>query len=266
MVRDDFQLRQRLTAILEAAGIENAALEAQWIAEDHPDAAEAEAIAHRRAQHEPLQYLLNYWEFYGLPFKVGEGVLSPRQDTETLVDAVLSRISGKTGLHAVDLCTGSGCIALALKSQRNDLHVTGIELSDDALRYALENAKLLGLDADLRKGDVLDPQTAAQFHDLDLIVCNPPYLTAEDMQHLQPEVAHEPAAALFGGEDGLDYYRNITKLWKDALRIGGILCYEAGMGQAQDVAAIMRNQGFEEIGIIPDAAGIERVILGYKKF
>ena len=265
MVRDNFALRQRLTAILEAAGIENAALEAQWIAEDHPDTADAEAVAHRRAQHEPLQYLLNYWEFYGLPFQVGEGVLSPRQDTETLVDAVLSRISGRMGLCAADLCTGSGCIALALKSQRNDLQITGIELSDDALRYAQENAARLGLDVRMQKGDVLDAQTAAQFHDLDLIVCNPPYLTAEDMQHLQPEVAHEPAAALFGGEDGLNYYRQITALWKDALRSGGMLCYEAGMGQAEDVAAIMRGHGFAEIGIIPDPAGIGRVILGYKK-
>ena len=265
MMNGDRALRQHLTDILTAAGIENAALEAQWIAEDYPNAAEAEALARRRAQHEPLQYLLRQWEFYGLPFKVGKGVLSPRQDTEVLVEAVLDRIKNRHGLRVMDLCCGSGCIALALKSQRNDLRVCGLERSDDALPYALENARCLHLEADFRKGDVLDRETAAQYHDIDIIVCNPPYLTAEDMQHLQAEVRYEPESALFGGEDGLRYYRGITGIWKDALRPDGMLCYEIGIYQGRDVACIMQAHGFSDIEIIPDFGGIERVVLGYLK-
>ena len=251
-----------ITEMLERAGIENAAQEARWILEDYPDAQTAEQIAQRRAAHEPLQYLLKAWEFYGLPMKVGEGVLAPRQDTETLVETVLARLRGQTAPQILDLCTGSGCIALALRHELPGSKVTGMELSHAAFAYAKENAAALGLDITLIQGDVLDASSAAQFRDLDAIVCNPPYLTAEDMTHLQPEVAFEPETALFGGADGLHYYREITRIWRKTLKPGGLLAYEIGIGQASDVAEILRQNGFAEIEAVKDYCGIERVITG----
>ena len=257
-------LRKELTDILEAGGIEDAALEAQWIAEDIPDAEKAREIARRRAQHEPLQYLLGTWEFYGLTLRVGKGVLIPRADTETLVDAVLSRLPQTPKPEIADLCTGSGCIALALKSQRRDAEIIGIEKSHDAMQYAVINEMQLSLGVQFFHGDVTDPAVYGLFRGLDAVVSNPPYLTAEDMRHLQPEVTYEPETALAGGEDGLCFYRIITEKWKGALKPGGLLAYEAGIGQADAVAEILRANGFTGIEQIADLNGIARVILGFK--
>ena len=136
MKQTDTALLRELTEILRAGGIEDAGLEAQWICGDMPDAERARETAKRRAAHEPLQYLLGTWEFYGLPMQVGPGVLIPRADTETLVDAVLERQQHLPQTPAAaDLCTGSGCIALALKSRLPQLTVTGIDKSETALGY-----------------------------------------------------------------------------------------------------------------------------------
>lgn len=260
----DAALHRELTETLHSGGIEDAELEAKWILEDIPDAERAREIARRRTQHEPLQYLLGTWEFYGLPLLVGEGVLIPRADTETLVDAVLQRTAHIQSPQIVDLCTGTGCIALALKSQRPDADVTGIDISRKALSYAEPNALRLHLDVRFRCGDVTDPAVCGQFRGLDVITCNPPYLTAEDMAHLQPEVTHEPSLALAGGADGLDFYRVLTRLWRDSLRAGGLLAYEIGCTQAKAVAAILSENGFTGIGTVRDLNGMDRVVLGYQ--
>ena len=266
MKQFDPGLHRELTALLHGGGIEDAALEAKWILEDAATAEDARRIAQRRAEHEPLQYLLGKWEFYGLPFYVGEGVLIPRADTETLVDAVLSALNGSRGKQILDLCTGSGCIALALAAHLPECRIAGLENSPDALRYAVRNQAALGLqNAQMLAADVLAPETAAQYHSLAAVVSNPPYLTAEDMLHLQQEVTFEPSAALDGGNDGLHFYREITRLWGDALAEDGLLAYEVGIHQAKDVAAILSRSGFGSIACIRDAGGIERVVLGRKR-
>ena len=266
MKRFDPDLHRQLTGILAGGGIDDPALEAKWILEDAASEADAARIAQRRAKHEPLQYLLGKWEFYGLPFYVGAGVLIPRPDTETLVDAVLSRIPDRSGQQILDLCTGSGCIALSLAAHLPQSRITGLEMSPAALQYARRSQEALGLNnAELHEADVLLPETAARYRALTAVVSNPPYLTAEDMLHLQQEVRYEPAAALDGGADGLHFYREITRLWHGTLCAGGLLAFEVGIHQAADVAAILSQNGFGCIECIRDFGGIERVVLGRKE-
>lgn len=262
MVIDPVLLRE-LTKILQTGGIENAAMEAKWILEDMPDAETARNVAKRRMEHYPLQYLLGGWEFYGLHFHVGEGVLIPRPETEILVDTVLQYGHLPQPATIVDLCTGSGCIALALQSQRKNDHLYGIEKSETALAYAKKNAAYHNMAVDFRLADVLDPQIAADYVNVDVIVSNPPYLTEEDMQQLQKEVCYEPQMALAGGADGLLFYRQMTALWKHSLKKGGMLAFEVGIDQAEAVMEIMRGHGFVNIGTVLDLCGIQRVVYGY---
>ena len=264
MNRIEPALLRELTGILQAGAVEDAALEAKWILEDAPSADAARQIAMRRAKHEPLQYLLGQWEFYGLRFAVGAGVLIPRADTETLVDAALERLRKISAPRIADLCTGTGCIAAALKSQRQDAQVCGVEISEQARTYAERNMQALRLDVQILAGDVLDEQLAASMQALDCIVSNPPYLTADDMQHLQTEVTFEPALALDGGADGLHFYRNITRIWKNTLKTGGLLAFEAGIGQADPISEILAENGLTGIETVRDLNGIERVVLGYR--
>ena len=215
----------------------------------------------------PLQYILGEWEFYGLPMKVGEGVLIPRPDTETIIDTILEKYSERTknAPQIADLCSGSGCIAITLKKYIPNSSVTAIEYSDDAIEYLRENAQLNGADIKIVKGDVLDERTARCFEKLDILVSNPPYLTGEEMDTLQTEVSFEPELALRGGDDGLDYYRKITPLWRNSIKSGGIILYEIGMGQENDVTAILQENGFENILYSRDTAGIIRIVSAEKK-
>lgn len=260
----DPKLRDELCAILRAGQIEDAALEARWILEDAADELHAVSIAKRRAKHEPLQYLLGAWEFYGLRIEVGEGVLIPRADTETLVETAVSFLRQNPAPRVIDLCTGSGCAALAVRSCIGNAEVTGIDISEAALSYARRNGAALFPDVQFLCADVTAPETAAQFSEIDCILCNPPYLTAEDMANLQTEVTYEPALALSGGKDGLDFYRSITALWRDTLKKGGMLAYEAGISQHDAVADILRENGFADIRITPDYNGVMRVISGIR--
>ncbi|MCR5304891.1 MAG: peptide chain release factor N(5)-glutamine methyltransferase [Oscillospiraceae bacterium] len=261
----DPALLRELNRILRSGGIEDAELEAKWIYDDAASAEEATALAERRAKHEPLQYLLGTWEFYGLPMRVGKGVLIPRPDTETLVDAVRARLKDAPSQRVADLCTGSGCIALALALHMEKTVFLGLDSSAAALSYARQNLRL-NESGNVRFycANVLDTETPAQFSGLTAIVCNPPYLTAKDMASLQTEVTYEPAEALAGGEDGLDYYRAITRLWKPSLLPGGLLAYEVGIYQAKAVAAILAENGFERIETVPDLNEVPRVVLGYR--
>ena len=214
----------------------------------------------------PLQYILGEWEFWGLPVKVGEGVLIPRPDTETLIEDVLE-IVGKTGMKSpkiADLCSGSGCIALALKSEIPAAEVYAVELSEKALIYLEQNVKLNKSDIKIVKGDVLSPATAQMLTELDIIASNPPYLTAQDMDELQIEVQKEPETALFGGDDGLDFYRAMTPLWRKSLKNGGYLCYEFGVGQEKDIEKIMRENRFTDIKFSRDGGSIIRTVTARK--
>ncbi len=263
MKQMDPALLRELIAVLQSGGIEDAELEAKWILEDAASEAHARDIAAHRAKHEPLQYLLGKWEFYGLTMFVGEGVLIPRADTETLVDAVLSRVRDQNGQQVADLCTGSGCIALALAQNMPQTQFTGIDISEQALAYALKNKAYHNMqNAAFLRADVLSAETAAQYQSLAAIVCNPPYLTAADMQQLQTEVRYEPETALYGDTDGLHFYREITRLWKGSLCAGGLLAYEIGCTQGKAVAAILAENGFTGIEVLRDLNGMERVVLG----
>lgn len=257
-------LFEQVRGILRQGGIEDAALEAKFLLEDIKDPQEALTAAKRRAAREPLQYLLGTWEFYGLTLAIGEGVLIPRQDTETLADCAIAYAKDEDAPKILDLCAGSGCIALALQKHLPRAEITGIEKSGAAAAYAVRNAEKLGLPVKFLTGDVLEERTAAGFRDISLIVCNPPYLSAEDMKHLQPEVAHEPEMALFGGEDGLFFYRKITPLWADTLRSGGCLMFEIGCTQGGAVREILSRNGFGSIQTRKDLGGHDRVVFAIK--
>ncbi|MBP5378188.1 MAG: peptide chain release factor N(5)-glutamine methyltransferase [Ruminococcus sp.] len=224
------------------------------------------SLAQRRSEGYPLQYLLGQWEFWGCNFKIGEGVLIPRPDTETLVEQVLDicRREKMTTPKIADLCSGSGCIAVALKKELPHADIFAVELSDKALPYLRQNTELNGCDIHIIQGDVLDSSIAQQLTELDILVSNPPYLTALDMSELQTEVRHEPAAALFGGEDGLDFYRAMTKLWKSSIKSGGFIAYEFGMGQHEDVKAILEENGFTDVELRRDGGGIIRTVAAVK--
>lgn len=224
------------------------------------------SMTKRRCEGFPLQYILGEWEFFGYPFKVGEGTLIPRPDTETLVEQVLEicRDSGMTSPKIADLCSGTGCIAVTLKKELPGAEVFAVELSDEALLYLRENTGRNGADIHIIHADVLDNKTARSFSELDIIVSNPPYLTREDMLTLQTEVSYEPEMALFGGADGLDFYRKITRIWRDSLKTGGFLAYEFGLDQHEAVSRILKENGFTNIKLSRDTAGIIRTAAAQK--
>ena len=272
-----------MTAELSKAGVEDAAFDAGCLLLEvlnapgrvltpellsrtllQDEEARLNALCARRSAGEPLQYLLGEWEFYGLPIQVGKGVLIPRPDTETLVEAALMALRGKVNPQIADLCSGSGCVAIALKKSLPGATVFAVEASDQAMPYLRQNAAQNAAKLTILQGDVLLKSTAARFAALDCIVCNPPYLTAADLSHLQREVAFEPTLALAGGEDGLRFYRSMPALWWDALASGGTLAFEIGAGQEEDVLGFLRAAGYEHTGLTPDLAGIIRVVTGRK--
>ena len=226
------------------------------------------SLAKRRSEGYPLQYLLGQWEFWGCNFKVGEGVLIPRPDTETLVEQILDicRREKLTAPKIADLCSGSGCIAVALKKELPEAEVYAVELSEKALYYLRQNTELNGCgDIKIIGGDVLRSETARQITGLDILVSNPPYLTSQDMRELMTEVRHEPESALFGGEDGLDFYRAMTRLWKASIKNGGYIAYEFGMGQHDAVKDILEKNGFGDVELKRDGGGIIRTASAIKK-
>lgn len=225
------------------------------------------SLSKRRSEGYPLQYLLGQWEFWGCNFKVGEGVLIPRPDTETLVEQVLDicRREKLTAPKIADLCSGSGCIAAALQKELPNAEVYAVELSDKAIFYLEQNIELNGCGSiHIIKGDVLKDETAQQIIELDILVCNPPYLTARDMSELESEVRYEPGSALFGGEDGLDFYRRLTSLWRTSIKNGGYIAYEFGMGQHDAVKDILEKNGFADTELRRDAGGIIRTAAAKK--
>jgi release factor glutamine methyltransferase len=198
----------------------------------------------------PVAYLLGRKEFYGLELSVNPSVLVPRPETELLVDLALER----EPQSLLDLGTGSGAIALAMKSQRRNLRVTAVDADLAALQTAKRNAARLDLEIDFRHGRWFEPVAGERF---DVIVSNPPYIAAGD-PHL-PALRHEPQSALVGGADGLDCIRDILQGARDRLRPGGWLLLEHGRGQDARVRALASAAGLESVQSWPDLAGIPRV-------
>lgn len=222
-------------------------------------------LAARRLRREPLQYLLGEWDFYGRTFAVGEGVLIPRADTETLIEQALAFLQGRPAPTVLDLCAGTGCIGITLAAERPDAAVWAVEKSEAAWQYFCRNNAVYGGRVHGLLADALDPPENLP-PCFDLIVSNPPYLTAEEMAGLQPEVAREPAMALDGGTDGLFFYRALTKAYAGRLGPGGMLAYEIGMGQEGPVSEILHNSGLDFICQTPDLHGIIRVVTAENKF
>lgn len=195
----------------------------------------------------PFAYVLGEWEFYGLPMFVNENVLIPRDDTVAVADlAIKKSIFLDTSPRILDLCTGTGCIGLAIASRVNDARVTLADISKEALAVARRNItrNRLGSRVSCVQADALSvpPAFLGQF---DLIVSNPPYITGKQMQELDKSVRDfEPHLALYGGEDGLDFYRSIAKNYRASIKPGGFLCFEFGMGQGDDVCAILEENGY----------------------
>lgn len=213
---------------------------------------------------EPLAYVLGEWEFYGLPLRVTPDVLIPRDDTVAVAElAIRQSLFLDQDPRILDLCCGSGCIGLAIASRVKDAKVTLADLSREALTIAKENVALNKLTGRVRclQADALQPPTPF-IGKYDLIVSNPPYVTGEEMEILPQSVREfEPHMALYGGEDGLDFYRAIASGYRKALKPGGYLCFEFGMGQGDDVCGILEDNGYTILERARDYNDRERAVL-----
>ncbi len=268
---------------LKAAGVEAATLEAsllvaaaagktqaQLLADlrlytNAEVAGRVEAMAARRLAGEPAAYITGSWGFCGLDLKVDENVLIPRSDTEVLVETALN-LSGKSDseLRILDLCTGSGCIGLALARFLPNSHAVLADVSPDALGVAKENVRRCGMGARVVaiEADALAPPPP-RLGSFDLITCNPPYIPTAEIAALDASVRdHEPHLALDGGEDGLKFYRAVLGGWKSLLRQSGWLLFEVGETQAEDVEKLMRLAGLRALGRAKDSGGYDRVVYG----
>lgn len=266
--------------ILNEAGIEESTLDARLLLEavcgtdrndllvhgEQPVAPEAEEKylnwIRQRAEHIPLQQLTGEQDFMGLTFSVNEHVLIPRQDTEILVEEVLKELHD--GMRILDMCTGSGCILLSLLHYSNDCEGLGVDLSAEALEVAGRNVL-----------KVLTPEKAEHAHFLqsdlfekvegkfEIIVSNPPYIASAEVEKLMPEVRdYEPRMALDGTEDGLYFYRRIIEEAGKHLVSSGMLFFEIGYDQGQAVSELMRTEGYCDVQVVQDYAGLDRVVLG----
>ena len=268
---------------LKAAGVEAAQLEARELvcfaagknreqffrdmslyASDEVEA-KVEDLMARRLAGEPVAYLIGEWEFYGLPLDISREVLIPRADTEVLAEqAILAARAAGEGARVLDLCAGSGCVGLAVAANAPNCRAVLADVSEEALKICRQNirrndlnARVTCVQADARQAP------PAMLWDFDVIACNPPYIPTGDIDGLDPSVRdYEPRLALDGGDDGLDFYRDIAEKWRTALRLGGVLLFEVGIGQASGVEQILSRCGYEDIETFQDTGGIWRVVKG----
>ncbi len=233
----------------------------------HPEAeisgeeeAEYMKVIDRRLTHVPVQHITGRQEFMGLEFKVDENVLIPRFDTEVLVEEAMRQ--GLSHMNILDMCTGSGCILLSLMHYSHDCAGTGVDISDEALEIAGLNSERLGIPVRLVKSDLfagLDPRELKY----DLIISNPPYIPTDVIPTLMEEVRdHEPVLALDGSPDGLAFYRRIVSESPEFLNMGGMLMFETGYDQASAVKGLMEQRGFEDVTVVKDLSGNDRVVSG----
>ena len=261
---------------LVSSGCPDPQVDARWIAEDILEMTRAElhfesdraldpvtlhrleSLLQQRAQGEPVQYLLKSAYFMGLKFTVDSRVLIPRQDTETLVEAVIVALHEFNGPAVLDLCTCSGAIGLSVKTLLPSARVTLSDISKDALDVARKNAHDLNAEVELRHGDLFAAVGKDKF---DLIASNPPYIPHDDLVFLQREVRREPMLALDGGQDGLEIYRRIAAGAAEHLTPGGFLYLEVGIGQAESVLGLVtQNIECAQAGVLNDLNGIPRVV------
>ena len=219
--------------------------------------AEYKSVLSKRVEHVPLQYITGEQEFMGMPFHVNDAVLIPRQDTETLVEQALKVV--RPGMKVLDMCTGSGCILISILKNIVDVQGFGYDISKQAINVAKENAKLNNVNATFERSDLFEDVSDA----FDVIVSNPPYIPTEVIGGLMPEVAvYEPMLALDGKEDGLHFYRRIVADASKYLKPNGKLLFEIGHDQGESVSSLMKEAGYQEVRVIKDLAGNDRVVIG----
>lgn len=218
------------------------------------------SLAGRRTRGEPLQYITGRVEFCGLFIRVGPGVLIPRPETELLVEEALRLLKNIPNPRVLDLCTGSGCIAIAIAKKIPEAAVLGTDKSETAMAYALRNARENGAEnVRFLLGDLFQPVMDESFH---CIISNPPYIRRRDIPTLQREIReHEPHEALDGGEDGLAFYRRIIAEGPSLLKSDGSVIMEIGHDQADEIEEIARESGLREIRFVKDYAGIRRIFV-----
>lgn len=282
---NDIYLRIRKT--LRQAGIESADFDAKFIvanaagktreqllmintvyATDNSVVSKIEESLHRRLEGEPLAYILGEWEFYGLIFKVNQNVLIPRIDTEVLAGEAIRIVRSKVWkTRVMDLCTGSGCVGLAIAANVPACRVVMADSSEEALAVCRQNTLVnnLSRNTTVIEADALK-EPPALIGAYDAIICNPPYIPAKDIEMLECGVKdYEPLLALDGGDDGLMFFRAIACKWSEILKPGGHLAFECGIGQADELKYIMRENRFTDIKTLKDTQKIERVVTGMKK-
>ena len=216
------------------------------------------ALVNRKAAGEPLQYILGEWEFYGLRFAVGPGVLIPRPETELLVEIALEHLCENNNAIVYDLCAGSGCVGLSVAHHCPGARVYLVELSDEAMPWLRKNAKAYS------NAEVIEADINSEFsiQNSQLILANPPYVKPSEIAGLSKEVLSEPRMALDGGADGLRFYRALVEKWLPRLAPGGLLACECGEGQAREIAAMFAPYPTK---IVKDFNGIERVVIAKSK-
>lgn len=264
-------------ADIDSPGFDAAALSEKFLGLDRPglavhgdrEAAQEQegafltALA-QRENHRPLQYILGEWNFMGLNLRVGEGVLCPREDTAVLAEAVAARLDIPSP-RGLDLCSGSGAVALGICSKVPQAEIVCVELDPAARQYLQENlTRYPGYRLSVLAADVLSPEAPRQLAgNLDFIAANPPYVPTGEIAALQPEVRQEPRLALDGGGDGLLFYRAIARYWAPLLRSGGLLGVEIGETQGEAVSAIFRAHGLRHVRILQDLSALDRVAVGW---
>ena len=224
----------------------------------------ARRLVQRHLAGEPVAYLIGEWEFYGLPLDISPAVLIPRPDTEVLATKLIDAARSAGPCRILDLCAGSGCIGLAAAANLLNARVLLGELDDEALKVCRQNIRRSNLTGRVTsmKLDAREKPTRS-LGEFQFLVSNPPYIPSADIVTLDASVReHEPRLALDGGEDGLDFYRAICEKWRDALCESGMLFFEVGIGQADQVLRIMRSNGFGDIQIVKDLNSIPRVVYG----
>ena len=224
---------------------------------------ELENIIFRLQKNEPIQYIRGIAEFCGRNFKVASSVLIPRPETEQLAEAAIDYLRKRPECRVLELCGGSGCIAITVAKTLPAANVTVLELSPEAMEYLRANmARHKADNVTAVQGDALCPPPTIQ-GPYDAILSNPPYIASGELPTLQKEVRQEPAMALDGGADGLDFYRGFNDIYPRMLTPGGLLLYEIGEEQGEAVAALLRNAGLERVAILRDVYGQPRNVLGY---
>lgn len=218
------------------------------------------SLIERRLSGEPLQYILEEWEFMGLPFKVGEGVLIPRPETEILAEFAFDFLKKKNDPIVFDLCSGSGCIAISVAKLCPNSTVYAVEKSDAAFNYLMKNIELNGVkNVKAVKGDVFD-KTILFGIAPDLILSNPPYIRSSDIEGLQSEVKKEPITALDGGEDGYDFYRVIASDWIKQIKSGGAIAVECAEDQTEYISGLFSEHA-SDVKAYNDLSGLPRGVI-----